>query len=46
MVAAKEGSPRTAIIALRNISAEKQRELEYYDEEKKASTPWRRHMIP
>lgn len=36
MVASKEGRPRTAIIALRNISAEKQRELEYYDEEKKA----------
>lgn len=36
MVGAAEGRPRTAIIALRNISAEKQRELEYYDEEKKA----------
>ena len=32
----KEGRPRTAIIALRNISAEKQQRVEYYDEEKKA----------
>lgn len=36
MAAAEEGRPKTAIIALRNISAEKQRELEYYEEEKKA----------
>ncbi len=30
------GREKAAIIALRNISAEKQRELEYYEEEKKA----------
>lgn len=30
------GQERNAIIALRNISAEKQKELEYYEEEKKA----------
>lgn len=33
---ANEGRPDTAIIAFRNISAEKQKELEYYEEEKRA----------
>lgn len=36
LVALKGGKPQTVILALRNISAEKQRELEYYKEEKKA----------
>ncbi len=35
-VASNGGSPKTVIIAFRNISAEKQRELEYYEEEKRA----------
>lgn len=38
MVAAKE-KPQDGHYSLRNISAEKQRELEYYDEEKKAARP-------
>lgn len=33
---ANEGRPDTAIIAFRNISVEKQKELEYYEEEKRA----------
>ena len=36
LTAAGGGSGKTAIFAFRNISAEKQRELEYYEEEKKA----------
>lgn len=36
LVAAEAGRAKTAIIALRNISSEKQKELEYYQEEKKA----------
>lgn len=36
LVASKDGSPSTVIIAFRNISAEKQQELEYYEEEKRA----------
>lgn len=36
LVAAKNGKPQTAILAFRNISSEKQKELEYYEEEKKA----------
>ena len=33
---AENEKPETAIIAFRNISAEKQKELEYYEEEKRA----------
>lgn len=36
LVAMEEGKPKTIIIAIRNISQEKQRELEYREEEKKA----------
>lgn len=36
LVGTKEGRAQTAVIAFRNISAEKQRELEYFEEEKKA----------
>lgn len=35
-VAVKEGKPRTVILAIRDINKEKQRELEYYEEEKRA----------
>ncbi len=35
-VSIENGKPRTIIIAFRNISEEKQRELEYYEEEKRA----------
>lgn len=35
-VSVENGRPETIIIAFRNISAEKQRELEYYSEEKRA----------
>ena len=36
LTAAEKGRPKTIIIAFRNISEEKQKELEYYEEEKKA----------
>lgn len=36
LVAAKQGRPETVIIAFRNISGEKQRELEHFEDEKKA----------
>lgn len=36
LTAADNGRPKTIIIAFRNISEEKQKELEYYEEEKKA----------
>lgn len=36
LVARENGCPKTIIIAIRNISQEKQRELEYREEEKKA----------
>ena len=35
-VAVKDGKPRTVILAIRDINKEKQRELEYYEEEKRA----------
>ena len=35
-VAVKDGKPRTIILAIRDINKEKQRELEYYEEEKRA----------
>ena len=37
-VAAVDGQSRTIIVAFRNISEEKQKELEYYEEEKRAKT--------
>lgn len=36
LVSAENDRPKTVIIAFRNISEEKQKELEYYEEEKKA----------